>query len=261
MSHTHVKESFSYWASNPKDTTATDLAPLEKATEDYPYCQLLHFLKATAVANYQPERTAQVVQTSAAYALSRNALRKTIENEFEWSEHLNLRQQDWFKSMPKEHESYHSTTKFGLPDLSKLTFDFDRIAKASIPDTPPIDDKEFRENEIQNELNQFAKAKVHEQKLEDERQDQLDIIDSYIENEAMLGPIRINMNDISEPEDLVKKRGVVVAPPNIVSEGMAKLMLRQGKVERAIEIYEQLILKKPEKKAYFVEKIKELTTE
>ena len=38
-------------------------------------------------------------------------------------------------------------------------------------------------------------------------------------------------------------------------------MARQGKIERAIEIYEQLMLKKPEKKAYFAEKIKDLTTE
>lgn len=74
--------------------------------------------------------------------------------------------------------------------------------------------------------------------------------------------IRANLNEvaINEPEDLAKKRNIVFKG-EIVSEGMAKIMVRQGKIERAIEIYEQLMLKKPEKKAYFAEKIKDLTTE
>ena len=77
-----------------------------------------------------------------------------------------------------------------------------------------------------------------------------------------MGTNRANMQDMDnmEPEDLAKKRTIVFTE-GVVSEGMAKIMARQGKIERAIEIYEQLMLKKPEKKAYFAEKIKDLTTE
>jgi hypothetical protein len=77
-----------------------------------------------------------------------------------------------------------------------------------------------------------------------------------------MGPIRANFKDLSnqEQEDLAKKRNMNFSS-GAVSEGMAKIMARQGKIERAIEIYEQLMLKKPEKKAYFAEKIKDLTTE
>ncbi len=123
----------------------------------------------------------------------------------------------------------------------------------------------MRENALQNELEQIESSTVEEDQqahLELERQRQMAIIDSFIENEARMGPIRANLNDMTniEPEDLAKKRNMNFSE-GIVSEGMAKIMVRQGKIERAIEIYEQLMLKKPEKKAYFAEKIKDLTTE
>jgi hypothetical protein len=35
-------------------------------------------------------------------------------------------------------------------------------------------------------------------------------------------------------------------------------MLKQGKTDKAIEIYEKLIIKFPEKKSYFAEKIESL---
>lgn len=35
-------------------------------------------------------------------------------------------------------------------------------------------------------------------------------------------------------------------------------MIKQGKIDKAIDIYEKLILKYPQKKAYFAEKIENL---
>ncbi|RAK70224.1 hypothetical protein DLM85_05085 [Hymenobacter edaphi] len=45
------------------------------------------------------------------------------------------------------------------------------------------------------------------------------------------------------------------AAPSLASESLAKIMVRQGKVGRAIEIYEQLMQRQPEKKAYFAAQI------
>jgi pentatricopeptide repeat protein len=44
----------------------------------------------------------------------------------------------------------------------------------------------------------------------------------------------------------------------VVSESLAKIMVKQGKIEKAVEIYRELICKYPDKKAYFAGKIDEL---
>lgn len=45
------------------------------------------------------------------------------------------------------------------------------------------------------------------------------------------------------------------ATPSLASESLAKIMVKQGKIGRAIEIYEQLMQRQPEKKAYFAAQI------
>ena len=48
------------------------------------------------------------------------------------------------------------------------------------------------------------------------------------------------------------------AEPDLVSENLARIFIRQGKTARAIEIYEKLMVKQPEKMAYFAAQIQSL---
>ena len=48
------------------------------------------------------------------------------------------------------------------------------------------------------------------------------------------------------------------AEPDLASESLARILVRQGKTARAIEIYEKLMVKQPEKKAYFAAQIQQL---
>jgi tetratricopeptide (TPR) repeat protein len=255
MTNLHVKESFSYWATNPEDTMSSDVAHLEDALKAYPYCQILHLIAAKAINNHEPERLLEATHRAAAYSLSRKALRMSILKEFEWTDNVILSQLS-VKLADYQKESYSSfTTKaFDLPDLGLMSkIDFDTIGQDVFN---LIDDTTLRESTIQSEL-ELLKGK-NNRKVEADRQLQMEIIENFIEKETKLSPLRANLNDQSEQEDLIKKRNSGPTT-NIVSEGMAKILLRQGKIEKAIEMYEQLILKKPEKKAYFAEKIKELT--
>ena len=229
---------------------------------------------AKAIATYQPDVAEAELQKAAAYSLSRNTLRKLIQNEFEWSPNLRSRQFEnvliWPGDYQKPSVSPLLKPNWRLPELPLINLSEEELSrpaaeKPALPELPPIDDTTLRENALQNELEQIENSVVEEEQKahhELERQRQMAIIDSFIENEARMGPIRANLNDMvnMEPEDLAKKRTIVFTE-GVVSEGMAKIMARQGKIERAIEIYEQLMLKKPEKKAYFAEKIKDLTTE
>jgi len=274
MHNHYVKESFSYWTTHPDDIADTDIPYVQEAAALYPYCQTLHVLVAKATAVHQPDLAEASIQKAAAYAINRNHLRKLIQNEFEWSPNLKNRQFENVLIWPKDYQesTVGRDTAWKLPELPKIEIEnlkilLNRTAqeKATLPERPPIDDTTLRENALQNELEQIENAVVEvpqEAPREHKRQREMDIIDSFIENEARMRPIRANLNDqtVVEPEDLAKKRNMNFKD-QVVSEGIAKIMARQGKIERAIEIYEQLILKKPEKKDYFIEKIKDLTSE
>jgi tetratricopeptide (TPR) repeat protein len=90
------------------------------------------------------------------------------------------------------------------------------------------------------------------------KKEQIDIINDFIEKEPVLSK-RISAEDQAsrqEAEDL--SANSTNLSDDVVSETLAKLMLKQGRKEKAIDIYKKLIWKFPQKKTYFVEIIGEL---
>jgi tetratricopeptide (TPR) repeat protein len=82
---------------------------------------------------------------------------------------------------------------------------------------------------------------------------QLDLIDQFLKMNPRLkqfGDAKIR----PEPhEDLSMKSSKI--KKNLASENLANIFLKQGKIKKAIKIYEHLIVKIPEKKAYFADQI------
>ncbi len=81
------------------------------------------------------------------------------------------------------------------------------------------------------------------------------IIDRFLENEPRISAPRDDIpagelapESLSEPDDLV-------------SETLAEVFVKQGKLGRAIEIFEKLSLKFPEKSSYFAKKIESISQE
>ncbi|MEN9385439.1 MAG: hypothetical protein RLZZ185_180 [Bacteroidota bacterium] len=85
--------------------------------------------------------------------------------------------------------------------------------------------------------------------------EQIDIINQFLENLPTLTKSKkTSLGDDIEPSlDLSEK---VWTPP--VSETFAIILVKQQKYQQAIEIYEQLILAKPEKRLYFASRISDL---
>ncbi len=59
-----------------------------------------------------------------------------------------------------------------------------------------------------------------------------------------------NASDLSAPSSAFQD--------DLVTENLAEIMLKQGKTDKATNLYEKLMVKYPEKKAYFAQKIEQL---
>jgi hypothetical protein len=84
--------------------------------------------------------------------------------------------------------------------------------------------------------------------------DQLDLINQFIENQPTLTRLKKSNENQFEEKDLAYQP---FSPP--ASETFAIILIKQGKISLAIDIYEKLILAKPEKRLYFATRISELT--
>lgn len=84
----------------------------------------------------------------------------------------------------------------------------------------------------------------------------LDLINNFLRRQprltrpAMLPPAPAAQADLSTRSTRPE--------PDLASEGLARILARQGKTARAIEIYERLMVKQPEKMAYFAAQIQQL---
>lgn len=87
----------------------------------------------------------------------------------------------------------------------------------------------------------------------DEKKSKEELIDTFIQNEPSVKRGNPIFYDPSEAA-----RQSVMERDDLVTETLAKLYVKQGKVLQAIKIYEKLKLKFPEKSAYFASQIKNI---
>ena len=88
------------------------------------------------------------------------------------------------------------------------------------------------------------------------KKEQKELIDNFIKAEPKISAKKESAKEIVNQEDLSKKNQVL--GDDIVTENLANIMVKQGRIEKAVEIYNKLIWKFPHKKAYFAGRIKEL---
>lgn len=144
-----------------------------------------------------------------------------------------------------------ATKKSHVKPKKDLTAKAKKTAKAS--EKKPKKD----EHDIIEEITSRKELKINDA----HKKEQLNIINNFIEKEPVLTK-RINPDNQSnkqEAEDL--SASSTNLSDDVVSETLAKLMIKQGRKQKAIDIYKKLIWKFPQKKTYFVEIIEELKKE
>ncbi|MGB3180835.1 MAG: hypothetical protein WBB45_05565 [Cyclobacteriaceae bacterium] len=93
----------------------------------------------------------------------------------------------------------------------------------------------------------------------DRKKEQMELINQFIEKSPSItkGNVLRTPDGEYEGKDM-SVRGEDLADNHLISENLANILVKQGKNNRAIKIYEKLILKFPQKKSYFATRIEEL---
>ncbi|MCK8494194.1 MULTISPECIES: hypothetical protein [Spirosoma] len=263
------KETFSYWVTHPDDLSSTDFVQLQESLQTYPYCQALHTLTAKAASIHLKGQTVPFTRQAAAHALSRNALRKLIDNEFQWSENLLTKLNELSTKHVPIPEDYQQESYALFKSKAGLSGGFPKMPLIRLPEPaqsenetiPTPEDPTLTETALQKDLAQIAEPVAVEPApapVDLERKRQFDLIEDFIKKEPRISPVRAKINEPVDQEDLTKRSKPTGG--GLVTESFAKILAKQGKLDKAREIYEQLIVKNPEKKAYFAAKISELSS-
>lgn len=129
-------------------------------------------------------------------------------------------------------------------------------------------EKESPETSVEDkELNRPATSETLEQLVKDHQaqtpdnprvKHQRNLIDSFLQNGAQLPRRQLQNQPPAEEQITDLSQQATFTPPDLATETLAQIMERQGKAEKAIDIYQKLILKYPQKSAYFADCIERL---
>lgn len=247
------KDTFLHLVRHPQDIPETDLGGLEEVTRIFPYCSLVHTLIAKAHFDRATMLAAHKLRQAATYALERETLKRLMLGADELKNPVPGIAPEAKTPPPADAghdldtlvaESSRLHQSGQLLDTPRPASHFSLLDSAD-DETPPL--QLGRLNEDESVIEDFSRRL--------KKSVQRGIIDNFIKSDARIPTLNINAKDSFTDRDLSEKS---VAPPEIVSESLAQIMVRQGKKERAIEIYEKLGLKHPEKSAYFAARIEDL---
>ena len=232
------KDVFSYFVAHPDNLSLLDIKTVEAITKQYPYCQLGHILTAKGYhTHYAEELAFEKIRYAAAHAISRNALRKLINGSF------------------KNEITSTVHPKFDSEYLRKFTEEpINQI-------TNSLEDDITEQTELISNIDLLTNSSAVEDLLLDDiaqrKQLQNSIIDSFlVKDPGLIRTTKSQLEAMGKQEDLSLNSAKL--GKGIVTESYAKILTMQGRKDKAIEVYEKLILRFPEKKAYFATKIQEL---
>jgi len=245
------RQQFFQWMDDPASLNSASEADLQQLAGEYPYFQtarLLHLMNLRLLNDYRFE---QELRQVAAFAADRTRLR-------DWLGKLDDQAQAAGKTGIKDGllEPFSGHTEVDI-HLKKL----EEQIKAS------LNEIELKKSKLK-ELIEEKKAIVGERgPITEELPDQDkefalrplpkdELLEEFIRQQQNQSQNRVTFYN---PEDSAKRS--IEENDGILSETLARLVAAQGKKEKAIKIYQQLMLKNPQKSSYFAAQIEKLKKE
>ncbi len=245
------QEQFTAYLQQPEKVKEASLSGLMLLVKDFPYCSSAHILLTLKLYSDKNVLYNAELKTTAVYAGNRRILKKHIDRLNASSVRIVLPDEEAGKKTEakpvpkaeakKEEDVKSISTREKPQPAESRSYTIDELKK--------IIEERIREIEAEKKKKKTDSAQKPRTKAE--------IIDTFIKNEPSISTPK---STFYNPVDYAKRS--VVDEENIVSETLANIYLNQGHNEKAIHIYEKLILKFPEKSSYFaslIEKAKKNT--
>ena len=253
-----------YLLNKPEATNEKQTIALENIVLQFPYFQAVRALHLKGLFNQESFRYNYELKKTAAYTTDR-----TILFEFITSDNFTAIQQEKIDEIQKSLlniEVHHMEEVIVLPQIETITIEEEKVELEVIEKTSeekldigkPLPFTPSERHSFQEWL-QLTKFSPIEREIEEkntqndpEKQKKLDIIDKFIEANPKIAPVK----ETTKPPANISKS--TEEPTHLMTETLAKVYLEQKKYTKAIQAYEILILKYPEKSSFFADRINEI---
>jgi len=250
-----------YLLNKPETINEKQTIALENVVLQFPYFQAARALHLKGLYNQESFRYNYELKKTAAYTTDR-----TILFEFITSDNFTAIQQEKIDEIQRsllDIEVHHMEEVIVLPEIETITpeEEIKKIEptseeKLEIGKPLPFTPSERHSFQEWLQLTKFSpiEREIEEKTIQNdpEKQKKLDIIDKFIEANPKIAPVK----ETTKPPANISKS--VEEPTHLMTETLAKVYLEQKKYTKAIQAYEILILKYPEKSSFFADRINEI---
>jgi hypothetical protein len=270
------KQRFFELASSPEVITETDTALLSDLIKDYPYFHTAYLLLVYNLKAGANESFSQALHDYALHVANRKVLFNLVNHSAATSKSIqantNLQLENPISNDIVEFQMEESTPAsqieeqepaldLNIPDslieleeplnLIEDPREMPTVVEFDLASTSDTDVSDHSHDLIDDFLSFLESPTAREEK---ETLDQVSLIDKFITENPAFTPNKLILND--QQEDI--SVGSIAEDEELASETLAQVFESQKLFDKAIVIYEKLILKFPEKSTYFASRIEEL---
>jgi hypothetical protein len=243
---------FHSWLEDPLTLDKDSLPVLEALVKEYPWCQHIEVLYLLNLKKENDHRFSRQLRIAAIYSADRSKLRNLLE----WI----VDPHDAVDSQNELKETFHDRHEGARP--------------ANVQEMPVQEEKiQDIERKIQDSLSEIEEKRNRLRLLIEEKRSLLAKdkgLEEAAKEETSLRPLPKDglLEDFLRQQN-IQKKGAFFDPVEkarksleddgqLISETLARLLAAQGKISRAVKIYQQLMVKNPEKSSYFAAQIENL---
>lgn len=262
---------YTYLINKPDAINERHHASLEKVIEEFPYFQSARVLRLKHLYNQDSYKYNYALKVAAAFTTDRSVLFDfitsnsfvTVQNgyyEQKLAELLNINvvgSEVIETSIPTESPANIDTLEQSILSSIKESNQPEENTEVKLEIGKPLDFTINEKHSFQEWL-QLSRFKPIERTSSentisenDDKKKKLDIIDKFLEANPKIPPITKDAVQVA-PEPTIEDKSY------LMTETLARVYLEQKKYSRAIQAYEILILKYPEKSSFFADRISEI---